>query len=75
MGAEVQTHQDPLGIGEVTQNFAHGLRQLAHQSGYGEDLISFGQRRIFEEVNDLNGVFSPGEVLLAEFFEVGERCH
>ena len=67
----MQPDQRALGVAEIPHDLAQRLRQPAHQSRNGQDLISFRQLRVLEQVNHLDPV-SPGEVLLTEFFEVGK---
>src|SRR3954470_11889323 len=72
LGSEVQTDQDPLGVGEVADDLAHRFGQPALEGGDGDDLLALGQLRALEQVDDLDGVLA-GEVLLADLPEVGER--
>src|SRR5262245_24565715 len=70
-GAQVQADESLLGVAQVADDAAQGLRQAAHQRRDRDDLIPDGELRLLQEVDDLDAV-ATGEVLLADPLEVGE---
>src|ERR1700688_1529669 len=66
---DVETHQDPLGVRKVTDNFANRLRKIAHQRRNGKYLVILGQLRGLDQVDQMQ----PGTALqmfLTDFFQI-----
>src|SRR5262249_6488048 len=61
---EVQPNEDPLLIGQIANQAAHGLGQLLDQGGRGDELRALGQFGLLVEVDDFQ-VVAAGQVLLA----------
>src|SRR4029079_7099950 len=66
---DIQPDEDTFGIREISNDALDRWWKAADQRGNGQDLISGGQLRADQQVDDLNGI-APGEVLLANLFQI-----
>src|SRR3954471_12113611 len=69
---ELQPDQRAFGVGEVADDLAYRVGQLALQRRDGDDLVVLGEARVLQEVDHLDLV-APGEVLLAHLLQVLDR--
>src|SRR3954447_6284754 len=69
---ELQADKRPFGVGEVADDLAYRVGELAHQRRDGDDLVVLGKPRVLQEVDHLDLV-APGEVLLAHLLQVLDR--
>src|SRR6185295_17257381 len=63
-----------LGVGEVADDLLDGSGQAAHQRRQSQDLVAAPQRRVVDQVDDLD-VVTPREVFVADLAQVGESAH
>ena len=68
---EGRGRRDPLGIGQVADDFADRRRQFPHQRRHGQNLVALRELRIFHQVDDLDAV-ATGQVLFAELLEIAK---
>src|SRR5690349_14262525 len=69
---DVEADQDALLAGEVADDLADRLGELAHERRHGEDLVAGGELGVDQQVDHLDLV-AAGEVLLAHPLQIGER--
>src|SRR5580704_2278768 len=68
---KVEADEDPLGVGQVTDDLADRRRQFPHESWNGQNLIALRELRIFHQINDFDAV-AAGEMLFAELLEIAK---
>jgi hypothetical protein len=71
-GLELQAHQRLFGIRKVTDNFADGLGEFAHQGRDGNDLVALGQLGLFQQVDHFDMKFGF-PMLVADAMQIGNR--
>src|SRR5262245_46680345 len=69
--AEVQSHQHPVRVREIADDFFHRRWQISHQGWDGHDLITASQLGILQEIDQLNAV-SVRQMLRANPLEIRE---
>src|ERR1700722_15509599 len=67
-GAKVQTDENPLDAGHVSNELAKWQRQSPHQGWQGENLITLCKLRVFHQIDDRNAV-AASKVLITELLE------
>src|SRR3569833_1150954 len=68
---QIQANQRALSVREVSNNLLNWRWKLAHKCGNGENLVTMGELRVLEQVDNLDLILS-GEMLLANLFEISE---
>ena len=71
---QVESDQHPLGVRQIADDLLNGLGQSAHQRRHSENLVAAGELRVLQQVDHLD-VIAPGEILLADAFEIGVGTH
>src|SRR5678815_4065927 len=66
---QIEPDEHAVLVGQITDDFTNGLRQLAHQRGHGDDLIAARESRVLHEVDDLDTVAGV-DVSLADLLEI-----
>ena len=69
---DVEPDQHAFLVGQVADDLADRLGQLAHEGRHGEDLVAGGEPRINEQVDDFD-VVAPCQVRVAKAPQVLER--
>src|SRR5262245_46427766 len=72
-GAQIESDQHPVLVGQIADDLAHRLRKLSHQRGQSDNLIAARQRRILQQIDYFDGVFRMN-VRFADLLEVADRC-
>ena len=60
---QAETDEDAFGVGKVADDLAQGLGKAADERRDGEDVVASRQRRMLDEIDDLDLV-APGKMLL-----------
>ena len=68
---QVHAHHHAFQIGKVADDAFDWFRQFSHERGQGDDLIFYGQLRLFGQINYFNRL-TIGEMFLAQFFQIGK---
>ncbi len=68
---DAEADQDALEVGQVPDDLAQWRGEPAHERREGEDVVAAGQRRVLDQVDDLDLVLA-GQMLLAQVLQVGE---
>jgi hypothetical protein len=66
---KVQPDQDDLPIRQIADEPPQRRRQLLDECGHGEDLVVLGERRLLEDVDDLE-LIPPIEIFVADLLGV-----
>src|SRR5512140_3148791 len=67
--SQVQSNQNPLCVGEISDDFSDWLGQSSHQCGDGQDLIPGSQFWILQQVNHFNFI-TARKVAFTEVLQV-----
>jgi hypothetical protein len=68
-GPKIKSHQNPFRIGEIADNFLDWRGQAPDERWHGNDLVATGQRRTFQQINNLD-LINAMKVLFAKLFKV-----
>ena len=68
-----EADEDALGVGQVTDDLAEGRGQSADERRDGEDVVAPASDGLLDQIDDLDLV-APGQMLLAQVLQVGERA-
>src|SRR5580698_1920239 len=72
LGTKIQANQDPLGIGQVTDDLLDRLGQPPHQGRNRENLVALGQLRLLDQIDDLD-VILAFQMLFADLLQILKR--
>src|ERR1700730_1317436 len=67
--ANIEAHEDTLGVREVADNFANGLRKVAYQGRNGKYLVVLSELGGFYQVDDVEPVTAL-QMLLTNFLQI-----
>src|SRR6185295_17117433 len=65
----VQSYENALLVGKVTENLFYGFRKAPHQGRQGNDLVTGSKLRLLDEIDHLDRIL-PLHVLLTDTLKV-----